>query len=232
MDTNLTYLIRVWLPDRPGALGLVASRLGALRGDVVGLEIIERGGGMAVDELVVSLPAEVPIDALVKEVRAEEGVDVEDVFLLADSTYDPQLDMLEVAALVLQADTRDSLAKALTEHVCRAARSAWACVVEPDGRVLASHGDRPNSRWLESFMAGSPQADAEQLDELSAVEAVWLPLPMASVAVVVGGQSPIRSKERQRLTALAKIADTWFHRLETKPSYANDTSGDPQTVAG
>ena len=47
-----TYLVRAWIPDRPGALGQVASRIGAVRGDVVAIEILERGGGRAVDEIV------------------------------------------------------------------------------------------------------------------------------------------------------------------------------------
>ena len=51
-----TFVIRMWLPDRPGALGQVASRIGAVRGDVVGIDILERDGGQAVDELVVELP--------------------------------------------------------------------------------------------------------------------------------------------------------------------------------
>ena len=42
-----TLVIRVWLPDRPGALGAVASRVGAVRGDVIGIDIIERGAGRA-----------------------------------------------------------------------------------------------------------------------------------------------------------------------------------------
>src|SRR5687767_13200202 len=50
------YVVRLWLPDRPGALGQVASRIGAVRGDVVGIEILERGAGRAIDELVVRLP--------------------------------------------------------------------------------------------------------------------------------------------------------------------------------
>ena len=49
-------MLRVWLPDRPGALGAVASRIGAVKGDVVGIEILETGSGQAVDELVVRLP--------------------------------------------------------------------------------------------------------------------------------------------------------------------------------
>jgi hypothetical protein len=44
-----TYVVRLWLPDRPGALGLVATRIGAVRGDVLSIEIIERDGGQAID---------------------------------------------------------------------------------------------------------------------------------------------------------------------------------------
>ena len=51
-----SYVLRVWLPDRPGALGAVASRIGAVKGDVVGIEIFETGAGQAVDVLVVQLP--------------------------------------------------------------------------------------------------------------------------------------------------------------------------------
>ena len=48
-----TYVVRMWLPDRPGALGQVASRIGAVRGEIVGIDILERGAGRAIDELVV-----------------------------------------------------------------------------------------------------------------------------------------------------------------------------------
>src|SRR5439155_291311 len=50
------FVMRVWLPDRPGALGAVASRIGAVRGDLVGIDILERGAGRAIDELVIELP--------------------------------------------------------------------------------------------------------------------------------------------------------------------------------
>ena len=48
-----TFVVRVWVPDRPGALGQVASRIGAVRGDVVGIDILERGAGRAVARRVV-----------------------------------------------------------------------------------------------------------------------------------------------------------------------------------
>jgi len=36
------YVVRIALPDRPGALGLVASRIGAVSGDIVAINILER----------------------------------------------------------------------------------------------------------------------------------------------------------------------------------------------
>src|SRR5205085_5038228 len=72
-----TYLMRVWVPDRPGALGGVASRIGAVRGDLVGIDILERGAGRAIDELVVELPDAGLLDLLVNEVSQVDGVDVE-----------------------------------------------------------------------------------------------------------------------------------------------------------
>ena len=72
-----TVIIRVWLPDRPGALGQVASRIGSVRGDVLGIEILEVGAGRVIDELVVALPDPALVDLMVNEVHAIDGVSVE-----------------------------------------------------------------------------------------------------------------------------------------------------------
>jgi hypothetical protein len=210
-----TYLIRVWLPDRPGALGLVASRLGALRGDVQGLEIVERSGGRAIDELVVRLPADVPIELIAREVSAEDDVEVEDIRLLEGTQYDPQLDILEAAAILLGSASRDDLAQALAEHVRRCVRTSWTCVLDQEdprleeGTLVGASGAHPSPGWLSSFVAGSP---ANQ-DLESDVDTVWIPLPSARAALVVGRSTVLRARERQRLAALARIADAWFRRL-------------------
>ena len=49
-----TYVLRLWLPDIPGTLGRVAAAIGEANGDVIGIEILERGAGMAIDELIVT----------------------------------------------------------------------------------------------------------------------------------------------------------------------------------
>ena len=52
----MSYLLRVNLPDRPGMLGAVATALGEIGADIVSLDVVERGPGGAVDDLVVDLP--------------------------------------------------------------------------------------------------------------------------------------------------------------------------------
>src|SRR3954451_15252878 len=93
-----TYVIRVWMPDRPGALGAVASRIGAVGGDLVGIDILERGGGLAIDELVVELPDERLIGLLIDEMGEVDGVDVEELRPVVGELPDSRLDALETAA--------------------------------------------------------------------------------------------------------------------------------------
>ncbi|MEY3148632.1 MAG: hypothetical protein RL688_1851 [Actinomycetota bacterium] len=75
-----TYVLRLWLPDFPGTLGRVAAAIGQAGGDVIGIEILERGAGMAIDELIVVIPsdAENAMEQLIAEVSQVEGVAVED----------------------------------------------------------------------------------------------------------------------------------------------------------
>jgi ACT domain-containing protein len=69
------YVVRIALPDRPGALGLVASRIGAVGGDIVAINILEREDGRAVDEFVVEIGQEL-IDLLQSEVHEVDGVEI------------------------------------------------------------------------------------------------------------------------------------------------------------
>jgi ACT domain-containing protein len=78
------YVVRIALPDRPGALGLVASRIGAVGGDIVAINILEREDGRAVDEFVVEVDQEL-IDLLQSEIHEVDGVSILDI-RAADTT--------------------------------------------------------------------------------------------------------------------------------------------------
>jgi hypothetical protein len=217
MDETVTYLVRVWLPDRPGALAAVAARFGALKGDVLALEIVERQGGVAIDELVVAIPADITVDLIANEVGQVDDVEIEDIRRLEETVYDPQLEALEAAAIILGAADPDDLAETLCTHVSRCVRADWACVLDCGGAVIGSWGDRPNDRWLDSFVSGSPPCDGHET--MQEMEAVWLPLPSAGAALIVGRDTAVRDRERQRIAALARIADAWFRRLRQASNY-------------
>ncbi len=78
------YVVRISLPDRPGALGLVASRIGAVGGDIVAINILDRDDGHAVDEFVVEIGGQL-IELLQNEIHEVDGVSVLEI-RAADST--------------------------------------------------------------------------------------------------------------------------------------------------
>ncbi len=202
--------MRVWMPDRPGALGQVASRIGAVRGDVVGIDILERGAGRAIDELVVRLPDSSLLDLLVAEIKAVDGVDVEDVRPAADSLRDPRLDALETAAMLVGATTADGLLTSLVTHAQLDFAADWAVVIDLEGlRLAAAIGEPPSTGWLAAFVAGSRSSARVAAGETGPDDVAWAPLASARLSLVIGRTGrPLRARERRQVAALARIADT------------------------
>lgn len=226
-----TFVIRMWLPDRPGALGQVASRIGAVRGDVVGIDILERDNGQAVDELVVELPTCDLVDLLVAEVRQVDGVAVEEVRPLAAARHDPRLDALEAAAQLVGADDVGDLLDALTGHAGRVVGADWVAVADLEDRgegPLVAGDDAPSGSWLAAFLAGSRAAEGPgggRDPAFGAGDIVWAPLPRSGLALVLGRQGmPYRARERRQVAALARVADTRLRDLHGARSRARHPS--------
>src|ERR1700733_4747046 len=97
-----SFVMRVWLADRPGALGAVASRIGAVGGDLIGIDILERGDGRVIDELTIDLPGAELIPLMLVQVNELDAVDVEDVRKLVGGLPFPMVDALEIAAGLLE----------------------------------------------------------------------------------------------------------------------------------
>jgi hypothetical protein len=201
-----TVVLRVWLPDRPGALGAVASRIGAVRGDLVGIDILERGGGRVIDELVVELPNEGLLPLLVNEVSQVDGVDVEDARPGRDKPLDPRLDALELAARLVEQTDRQALLDELVAHLAHALEAEWVAAVEASS-VAAAVGNAPAGEWLAAFIGGSLSSESVAEGHHGPEDMACAPLAGSDVAVVLGREgAPFRSRERRQLGALARIA--------------------------
>ena len=58
-------ILRIQVPDVPGALGKVATTMGTVDADISAVEIVEKGDGYAIDDFILSLPTETMPDTLV-----------------------------------------------------------------------------------------------------------------------------------------------------------------------
>ncbi|MER2091817.1 MAG: amino acid-binding protein [Saccharopolyspora rectivirgula] len=169
----MSFLIRVQIPDRPGSLGAVATALGEIGADILSLDVVERGNGAAVDDMVVELPSGRLPDVLITAAESVEGVQVDAV-----RPYAGVLDTRRELELVeeIAAEPRRGL-QIFAEGVPRIIRSGWA--------VVFGH----HSGGAEQ-LAASTSAPQEGYLELP-----WLPLPRATILDVEDSWVPETWKE-------------------------------------
>lgn len=143
----MSFLLRLVLPDRPGALGAVATALGHAGADILSVDVIERAPGSAVDDFVVELPPGRLADSLVSAAATVPGVKVESI-----RPYAGQIDPHRELELLDALGDPDSSMRVLADGVARVFRAGWALVLAPptDGQaqVLASGGAAPEVELL------------------------------------------------------------------------------------
>jgi len=203
-------LVRVWLPDRPGALGLVASRIGAVEGDIVGIDVLERGDNVAVDEFAVLLRKSVALDLLVREIEEVDGASVEEVRTI-DHFPDPRLDALESAKTLCEAGSVDALLRTLVEHTRTEFLADWSALLV-DGSVLASAGDvTHDASVLDALVTGTAASPMVADGTTGPDDLAVASLTAHRAALLLGRDGrAFRRRERAQLVALAGIADrTW-----------------------
>lgn len=200
----VTLVIRVWMPDRPGALGQVASRIGAVRGDVLGIEILEQGVDQVIDELTVTLPDIDVVPLLIQEVGDVDGVSVESVRTIDLDRIDPNLSALAAGAALAESDPTERL-DVLCVGIQRVVEAEWAVVLR-GSEVISQVGDSPDVAWLVAFLAGSEHLS--EVDETLPSDLVWGHLIASGLTVAAGRTDPpIHERERIRISLLSRLAD-------------------------
>ncbi len=192
------------MPDRPGALGQVASRIGAVRGDVLAIEILEHGAGRAIDELMVSLPDENLITLLTAEVDAVDGVSVESIRQVDEDRTDPSLAALALCAAVAESPSTERVS-VLSAGIARIVEADWVAVLRGTD-VVEQLGDPPDMGWLGAFLAGSEHLDAA--DDSAPSDIVWVHLAGSELTLAAGRVGhPIHERERVRVSLVGRLAD-------------------------
>jgi hypothetical protein len=201
------YLIRVHLPDRPGALGAVTSRIGSVGGDVISIEILERHNGVVVDELGVGMADNHLIDLLRDEILEVDGVSIESVRSVDGDLPDRHAELLEVVTELFKQHSSADLLEHLIARVRRSLIATFVAVLESDAsQVVACDGTMPANGRLNALalQAMSPPPYPVQVD--GDVAAAYL--VRANLILIVGRTDPVlRDRERQWIAIMAEIAD-------------------------
>jgi ACT domain len=211
----VSHLLRLVVPDRPGILGAVATALGTAGIDIVSVDVLERGGGLAVDDVVVDLPPDRLPDSLITAVRTVPGVEVETLRPFA-GPLDTHRELELLEALAHAAD--GTAAKLLAAELPRVFHGSWAAVLRgsPGTEAVAASEAAPGFEglplpWLPLETARLLPSDEEWLPERwreMAVEMMAAPYGDPSTVIVLGrsGGPPYRRSELLRLVHLAGIA--------------------------
>ena len=211
-----SYLLRVQLEDRPGRLGALAVALGSVGADILSLDVVERGSGYAVDDLVIDLPAGAMPDTLITAAEKLNGVRVE-----AIRPHTGLLEAhreLELIDHVAAAGDRGEKLQVLVNEAPRVLRVSWCTVLHvADGstqRIVGSHGSPQTQTATTPWMPLSHAAALDATEEW--VPQLWrdmdttlaaAPLGEPTTAVLLGrpGGPHFRPSEVARLGYLAGI---------------------------
>ncbi|MCU1594828.1 MAG: hypothetical protein JWO12_2220 [Frankiales bacterium] len=209
----MSYLLRVVLPDRPGMLGAVATAIGEAGGDIVSLDVVERGPEGAVDDLLVQLPHGGLADVLITSAQSVPGVVVESLrpYLGADDLH-RDLELVDELA----AAPADAL-QLLVDLAPGVFRAGWALIVDGSGVLAASSGSPELTAvslpWLPLATARRMDTKEEWVPErwdTLGTELVAAPVGSPDRVILVGrpGGPRFRASEVLRLAHLAGIAAT------------------------
>jgi len=200
------FLIRVRLPDRPGALGAVASRIGSVGADVVSIDILQRTEGQVVDELGVATATEDLAELLAGEILEVDGVSLEEVRSVDDPLPDRQAELIGAATALVRQTTAAGVLAQLVARTHRSLCATFVLLVEAaSGKVVFSEGEPPPG-------CGRPDPDGTWGDGTLAV-----PLDGPGLVLVAGRRTPVlREREQQRIADLAELTDHRWRELHDR----------------
>jgi hypothetical protein len=207
------YLLRVAVPDRPGALGALATAIGRAGGDIKAVDVVERGSSIAVDDVLIQATEDVAA-AIRAEVSVLPGAAIEawQPFSAGDQ-LGGGLDLVDSLGF-----GASRVRAAIIRIAPAVLRTSWVVIVEAIENGVAvtqASANAPWSRW--TSLPWFPLAAPARIDaDPSWLPHAWGPEPelagapiadSASVLLAVRPSGPMfRRSEIDRLAGLAAIA--------------------------
>jgi hypothetical protein len=222
------YLIRVQLPDRPGALGAVASRIGSVGGDVISIDILEREHGIVVDELGVGLAGDHLTGLLRAEILEVDGVVIESMRPVDGTLPDRHAELLGMATELFTQTSSNGLADHLVVRVRRSLGAGFAAIYDClAGEVVSCDGEQPTQDQLDEVAktvmvpaATGEEADGPvpiMIDGIVVVGHAAMAaagMAQAGLVLVVGRADPVlRERELQWISIMAELAGHGWRQL-------------------
>jgi len=201
--------LRIWVADRPGALGQVTRELGGCGADIVQVSVLSRERGRALDEITVFLPEDGQRARLERSLRGLSTVAVEGIRPSGEVPGAfPDLDLLGRVA----ADPRAAL-NILVDALPRILAADWALAVRPGpGPVPALAGEAGGGRV--AFGAGEAAVLARSWDAPRDAVLPDLPSRAASVSVGTSRYAAAPVGDAGVLLVVCRLGDPVFHRFE------------------
>jgi hypothetical protein len=234
----MLYLLRVSVPDRPGALGALASAIGEAGGDIAAVDVVERGLSAAVDDVLVETPDAASADAILAKLNTLPAIAIEawQPFTEGDQLRDG-LDIVDGLG-----STASRALAAITRIAPAVLRARWVVIIDQVNSGVAITQASAGAPWVRwSALPWFPVRSAGIVE----ADPAWLPHdwggdPHLAVAPVGDSRMALlavrptgprfRSAEIAKLAHLAAIAALAAH--STLPSGIADSSGSQTTARG
>ncbi|EFC83697.1 ACT domain-containing protein [Parafrankia sp. EUN1f] len=207
MLSRMSYLLRLLLPDHPGALGAVATALGAAGIDIVSLSVVEHTPAGAVDDMIVLLPPGGLADRVFTAAQSVPGVTVEALrpFLADGAGIGDDLELVDALT-----ERPSEAAAVLTELVSGVFNADWALLLEH----LA-----PGDVRVREASVGAPNLGGDDLGvpERVRISLPWLPLEKARRIAPNDGEFPARWEAVSMELAAAPVGHDQLVLLVGRP---------------
>jgi hypothetical protein len=234
----MLYLLRVSVPDRPGALGALASAIGEAGGDITAVDVVERGRSVAIDDVLVETADATSADAIRAKLNELPAIVIEawQPFTEGDQLRDG-LDIVDGLG-----STASRALAAITRIAPAVLRARWVVIVDQVNSGVAITQASAGAPWVRwSALPWLPLPSAGIVD----ADPAWLPhdwgddpqlaaAPIGGSAMVLLAVRPMgprfRPAEIAKLANLAAIAALAAH--SSLPSGIADGSRSTPTARG